>query len=297
MQARGIRLITALIATLGLCAEAHASSVSGGYLIGVGFSFSSSPVFRIDPSTGAGMEIGLSGVGTLNSATLGPSGEVLSAVNGFAGELLDGFLVSIDPDTAFVTPFVELDLGDAVADVRGLQFVGDTLFLLNNEPIDPGSPMVGDPDFLYTVDPISGTGTLVGDTSFGSLQGLTSSLGGDLFAWDVELGLVTIDLLTGLATDVNGLEDGTPFIQGISFIPDGTLLGARDELFQIDPVTGELTSVGADSYSNIRGLAFIPEPSTWMLLLLGMGALSLVARRSKSAELPARLRRHPPRGR
>ena len=56
MQARGIRLITALIATLGLCAEAHASSVSGGYLIGVGFSFSSSPVFQIDPSTGAGME-------------------------------------------------------------------------------------------------------------------------------------------------------------------------------------------------------------------------------------------------
>ena len=62
-----------------------------------------------------------------------------------------------------------------------------------------------------------------------NFQGLSFEPGGTLFAWSIFQGLHTVNVATGLATDVNtGFNNGGFDIQAIDFAGDGTLFGARD---------------------------------------------------------------------
>ena len=59
-------------------------------------------------------------------------------------------------------------------------------------------------------------------------------------------------------------EDGT------LFIVDGDTAAATDMLYTLDPTSGILTSIGHTGLDNgLVGLAYIPEPSTLALLLVG----------------------------
>ena len=64
---------------------------------------------------------------------------------------------------------------------------------------------------------------------------------------------------------------------GMTFSQDGTFLivdgeaDATDTLYTLDPTTGILTSIGHTGLDNgLVGLAYIPEPSTLVLLLVGV---------------------------
>jgi hypothetical protein len=232
-------------------------------LIGASWSGTNSPVVKIDRNTGAGTVIGLSGFPVLNSLAKNQVGTVYSASG--------NKLITINLLTGAGTQVATLNFGEKPSDVRGLAFSPkDVLYAVIN---DDGPGGIG-PDYLYTVNVTSGVATLVGATGLTGVQSLTFSASGILYGWDIGKGLLTINTGTGAATVVNPAPGSIPNIQGIAFAPDGTLYGAREGLYTINPATSGCTLVGSGGYSDVRGIEFVPfvykkiKNSTPILLLL-----------------------------
>jgi hypothetical protein len=285
-------------AALSILALVIMSPVARAEIIGVSFGIpgTDSLVVRIDPATGAGSVIGLSGFRVLNSLAENSSGTLYSAGN--QPPIGGPHLITINPNTAAGTLVATLNFGAVTPDVRALAFSSaDVLFAINNT-----GPAGGlNPDDLFRVDVVTGIGTLIGATGRTGVQSTAFSASGILYGWDVNadtpgFGLVTIDTVTGMATDVNpAVGDGGLLIQAIGFSPDGTLFGVSaaaaavmpDTLFTIDPATGVASSVGSGGFTDIRGIAFgaaIPEPSATALFCLGtFGLLAHAWRRRRQA--------------
>ncbi|MFY9343439.1 MAG: hypothetical protein WAT39_13165 [Planctomycetota bacterium] len=112
-------------------------------------------------------------------------------------------------------------------------------------------------DTLVRVDTASGAVTTIGPTIFNTIQGL-AWLGGVLYGWDVQAGLVTISPLTGTATDVNPTLGGTTAIQWLAARADGRLVGGHQGVFAIDVTTGAATPIGG-AFADLRGAAPFPS--------------------------------------
>ncbi len=282
------RYQTAVVSMLVLAVTSPAARAE---IIGVSFGFlgSASPVVRIDPATGVGSVLGVSGFPAMNALAENRAGILYSAVDN--PPVSPPHLITINPVTGAGTMVATLNFGTVLPDVRGLAFSGaDVLFAINNT-----GPIGGaNPDDLFRVDVATGMGTLIGATGRNGVQSITFSSSGILYGWDVGgmglpgLGLITIDPATGLATDVNPtVGDGGLFMQGITFAPDGRLFGVSaaaatvmpDTLFAIDAGTGMVSPIGSGGYTDVRGIAFvggaIPEPSA--TVLFGLGTVGLLA--------------------
>jgi hypothetical protein len=235
-------------------------------------SFDTGVVSRIDALTGSGTVIAPSGFGSLNALAASPAGTFYS-VSGSR-------LVAIDPWTGAGSLMTTLAFSSGGTDVRALAFSpAGAMFAINDGGNISGVPQ---PDLLYQIDPLTGQTALVGTTGLRGLQGLDFSPTGTLFWWDIGggpdsgLGLVRIDPLTGLVTDVNPSIGGLASqVQTLAFGPDGLLYGARDALYTVDRESGALTLIGSGGYEDVRGLAVVPEPRVPVLLGLGLLALGL----------------------
>jgi len=167
-------------------------------------------------------------------------------------------------------------VGPRVGDVRALAFARDgTLFAMRTD---------GMKNQLYTVDTGTGGLRLVGYPGVPGIQALDFGPDGRLYGFDVGdgsgtgVGLVRIDPVTALATDVDPAVDGRAVdVQTLAFAPDGTLYGAHENLFVVDLNTGGLTLVGPIESvpTGIRGMVWIPEPSTLTALATLAAALLL----------------------
>lgn len=184
-------------------------------------------------------------------------------------------LVSIDPSTGQSTL---LRTVDGLKSIRGLAFSGQNVLY----GIEDGGAISGNfqPDWLYTINPATGASAVVGSVGFRRVQGLAFSPDGTLFGWDDSYGLLRIDPATGATVDVNGASDGTAYIQTLAFAPDGKLYGARNGLFEINPLTGQY-GAGVGQLSDIRGMEWrvVPEPAA--LLVVAGGGLLLCRRRGR----------------
>ncbi len=198
-------------------------------------------VYSIDAATGDGTLIGQTGY--TNASQQGHNAMAVDA----SGVIWVTFsrpgtaeLFQIDPNTGVATP----SGAQMPIDVRGLAISpAGTMYAVTD----------GSPDMLYTIDPATNTATLVGATGLSILQSLAWA-NNTLYAWDLSIGLVTIDPMTGLATDVNPSQGSGSNPQFLTSDGNGNLLGGRNGLYFIDVTTGVDTLIGTNStYTDVRG--------------------------------------------
>lgn len=233
-------------------------------LVGVGRSFSNSPLYAIDKATGSGQQIGLAGAMHLNSLAQNSEGVLYST----GGPIPTNSLFTINPASGLAT-FVTFTIG-ANDDFRALAFSADDLLYGIAE---------GNPDNLVTISVETGIVSTIGPLGMEGIQGLDFAPDGTLYGWDVlGTGLVTINPTTGQATDVNSVVGSDSSIQSIAFDSDGVLYGATQSLFRINLATGETTLVGSGGFNDMRGLEFILVPEPTSLGIMAAGCLVLLSR-------------------
>lgn len=160
-------------------------------------------------------------------------------------------LTSIDPTTGAATVVTT-----NFADLRAMASAGGTLlWAIENSG----------PDELVTIDVTTSQKTVIGPTGFSSIQCL-ATLGGVIYAYDNNSGLLTIDPNTGVATDVDVAVGGNGDMQWLARRSDGRLVGGDDSVYEIDPATGVATLIGGTGL-NLRGA----EPYQERITNFGVG--------------------------
>jgi len=145
-------------------------------------------------------------------------------------------------------------------------------------------------DELYQINTSTGAATFIGNIGFffpdrrDTVYGLavhpqTHVLYGSVSGPSHEGALITIDKSTGEGT----LVSTTQALMGLAFHPKTNVIYGVDNgvgifpkgLYTVNVTTGQSSLVGNLTLGNPLGLAFVPEPST--LVLLCMGAVGLLA--------------------
>jgi hypothetical protein len=169
-----------------------------------------------------------------------------------------GFLVTIDPATALVTPIGDFQLSRSVGD---LAFdASGTLYGLDNLNAD-----------LYRIDLNTGLATLVGPSD---VIGVPAGLGLAVSASQTFYGTPTTNtfgtynqitgLYTNIADPVPKPEGTSTAINSLDFNFDGTLFGVNiaqgtfrtTSLITIDLVTGAITNIGSTDLLRLDAIAF-----------------------------------------
>ncbi len=214
---------------------ALATALPAQDMIGVSWS---GAIWTFDSTTGVGSMVG-TGMPGQNALGKDGSGRLWCTTRTTTTPYVYG-LTTIDPTT-----FTATSMFTGTVDYRGFA-TGSGGQLLG---IRDGSP-----DVLHSIDTTTGVGTLIGPTGLSSIQGFADHLG-TLYAWDLGLGLVTINPLTGTATDVNPSVGATGVeVQWMCSHSSGRLLAGRNNLYVIDPATGVGTLLGnIGSNIDLRG--------------------------------------------
>ncbi|HXM39872.1 MAG TPA: CARDB domain-containing protein, partial [Bryobacteraceae bacterium] len=175
--------------------------------------------------------------------TLGPVLEFLGAGS-------DGNLYSMSPTTF------------ATALIGRLPTVMSDIAAYNSSLYGISLGSFGSNSVLYTINPNNGSGTAIGSNTGASLNALTFSSSGTLYAAGGN-SLYTINTSTGYATLVgSGSGSGTYQSSGdLAFDFAGNLyltsLGSfGDQLFSLSPATGQGTLIGNIGFSDVYGLAY-----------------------------------------
>ncbi|MEZ6038776.1 MAG: hypothetical protein R3F29_14945 [Planctomycetota bacterium] len=191
----------------------------------------SGQVIAFDSFTGAGTPIGWAG-GDMNALARDGNGTLWTAIR----QLSSWELATIDPATGNATV-----VGPS-GDLRGMAWHQGQMFAVRQGADD-----------LVTIDLASGVETMVGTIGFTGVQSLCSC-DGQLYAWDVNAGLLRIDAGTGAATDVDpGYGTNGASVQWLARRADGLLVGGNVAVYTIDPNTGVPTAIGGSGLSDMRG--------------------------------------------
>lgn len=193
-------------------------------MIGVAFSGS---IYAFDSHTGAGNNIG-SGLFGQNALGYDGQGRLWSTTRTATQPFVYGLSI-VDP---FAVNATQVFPG---VDLRGMAGSGGNFLWATQDNAST--------DSLVAIDVTTGAVTPIGPTGRSSIQALALH-NGVLYAWDLGAGLMTVDMATGLATDVNPAVGTTGTeVQWLCSHSDGRLLAGRNDLFSLDPLTGVATLV------------------------------------------------------
>lgn len=151
----------------------------------------------------------------------------------------------------------------------------------------PDGTLYGANNTLHTIDTATGATTELGNAGALYNAGDLAFVGNQLYASSYDFTntyLFRADVATGAGTAV-GLT-GTGEMSGLATGDSGTLYGAAGtDVFTLDTRTGvatRLSSFAGQGLGGANGAAFftgsappIPEPSTYLLVLAGLGLLSM----------------------
>jgi len=219
-----------------LTAAASAQQLFPEDLLGVTFD---GTAVVLDSRTGVGRELGPTGrTGHNCMARLGRQLYTVEQVG--TGATAQRFLNTIDDVTGQAFRSVPI-----TRDLRGLAPGGQSTLMAIADN--------GGSDQLVRVDVLNGPITVVGSTGFGAIQALTRHAS-TFYAWDLNAGLLRVDFLTGVATDVNpSVGTNGAAIQFLTSMTDGRLVGGQNALYAIDPTTGVPSLLGSGAYNDLRG--------------------------------------------
>lgn len=237
---------TALLAFALISAQARAQEViaidpAGG-------------VYSITPRTGQTTLLGIAGPSGFFWTALGQdSGGILYAAYGRFDHPYE--IYEIDPNTGQATFVVQTSL----IGVSSMAFdSNDTLYLLS----DPGAPFSFGYE-LVEVDLSTGAERVIGNTGLITITAFDVDGADRLWAYDYERGLVEIDPLTAVATDVN------PGFRGPPDPPKSMVFGEDDALYLLDGAVwiGDVTTgvPGFVAWTSqvvlFSGMEYLPGPS------------------------------------
>jgi len=260
---------------------AAASQVQAGTLYAATAAGAPGELYIINQTTGAVVQ----DIGPLNDAVgvnypitglaFSPVTGVLYGSTGNAGSV-DALLVKINPATAAVSvvgPFNAgpVNTGGTPATMADLAF--------NSAGNMYGVASIGGPN-LYTINALTGQATVVGpngvSTSTGG-GGIAISSGGTFYGTPTSSRFGTYNSGTGAYTNIGNPAKPAGGAYGALDFDGGVLYGLNvgsgspppTHLVTIDPATGVVTDIGV-SVSSLDAIAFqIPEPGTFVLLLVG----------------------------
>jgi WD40 repeat protein len=182
-------------------------------------------------------------------------------------------IYTINPLTGDVSYFLTIN-----SDIRGMAFSPSGTLYITSEWTTAQK--------LRIVDIATGNVTDVG-ALWGNenpiAQGLDFSPNGVLYAIKPNVlpgtyELLTIDLDDAEMHSLGSYSNTADINQSIAFTSDGSLYALGADVFaQIDPINGAIIGTPIELSGEYRGLAFVPEPGT--VLLLGLGGLILKRKR------------------
>ncbi len=249
-----------------------------------GVTFFDNTLFSVDPATGAGTAIG----------TL--SANVTSYGLAFRNGLLFGFdpntdrIRQINTTNAQVVSSIDIGVGNLMGE-GDLTFRGDGIGYLAsalNADFTPAND-------LFSFNIVNGTSTRIGTTRVGTTGTPLDALAFDITSGVLyalaqgDGGLYTVNQTTAALTLVGslGVNQDSPFA-ALTFAPDGTLFAAIDDrVYRVNKATGAATVLDATvldtGFGSVSGLAAtVPEPTSMVLVLVGLGTMAGRARRLKA---------------
>lgn len=165
-------------------------------------------------------------------------------------------LHEVDPATGQLTYLFDVDSVGIGAIAFG---PGDTLYGAANL----SWPLGIAPSHLITINTATGTTTVIGQIASASSDILAMDFDGTtMFAWDHQRGLMTVDLGSGLGTDLDSSFVGdTASSKSMCFGVDGTLYLLDPSFWLCEPTTGVSSYVGPSYFGILGEVEYIPGPN------------------------------------